>query len=124
MSDAHGIDAEVMTDELSRFYMTVDEAHTNGMDVCHGGVVFLLGDTAAALAANTGEERSCWVTASSTVTFTAAARKGDVLTATCRPRWSGTGRLRIYDVDVVDQRGRTVALLQCQMLRTRPVGAG
>lgn len=59
--------------------MKVTEAMTNGYDVCHGGFIFTLADTAVAFACAVKDKIA--VSASSEIEFLAAAKKGDTLTA-------------------------------------------
>ncbi|MFI6322129.1 hydroxyphenylacetyl-CoA thioesterase PaaI [Nonomuraea sp. NPDC050556] len=86
--------------------MAVTAQMINGHALCHGGYVFLLADTAFAYACNAGNPPT--VAAGADVTFVAAAREGDVLTATAveRVRY---GRSGVYDVTVTDQDGGVVA---------------
>lgn len=60
--------------------MPVTEAMTNGYDICHGGFIFTLADTAVAFACAVKDKIA--VSASSEIEFLAAAKKGDILTAT------------------------------------------
>lgn len=60
--------------------MKVTEEMTNGYDVCHGGFIFTLADTAVAFACAIKDKIA--VSASSEIEFLAAAKTGDVLTAT------------------------------------------
>ncbi|HEX5495765.1 MAG TPA: hydroxyphenylacetyl-CoA thioesterase PaaI [Mycobacteriales bacterium] len=83
--------------------MAVDERMVNGHGIAHGGYLFLLADTAFALACNTYGEAA--VAAEAVVIFVAPARLGDDLeaTATERVRY---GRNGVYDVTV--RRGSEV----------------
>jgi acyl-CoA thioesterase len=77
--------------------MVVRDTMINGHDICHGGYVFLLADTALAFACNTYGPVS--VAAACDVVFLGPARLGDALIAeaTARRRY---GRSGIYDVTV------------------------
>lgn len=77
--------------------MTVTPDMVNGHDITHGGYVFLLADTAFAVAAN-GYGRTT-VAAGGSIAFLAPTRVGDELIAEAveRARW---GRSGIYDVSV------------------------
>lgn len=116
---AHGIEFVELTDERSVLSMRVRPEDTNGHDICHGGLLFLLGDTAAAYALNTAAAESLWVTSSSSVIFVKPATVGDRLLATCRTRWSGPGRMCVCDIDIATDDGDAVAMVQAQMLRRR-----
>jgi acyl-CoA thioesterase len=77
--------------------MTVDDWMVNGHDICHGGIVFTLADSAFALACNSGDDAA--VAAACDVVFVAPARVGDVLVADASER-TRFGRSGIYDVTV------------------------
>ena len=86
--------------------LTVEKHHTNGHNICHGGVIFSLADSAFAFACNSRNQMT--VAQNNMITFIAPARQGDTLTATAR-EVSLTGRSGIYDVRVVTQSGTLVA---------------
>ncbi len=86
--------------------MTVLEHMLNGHDICHGGLVTTLADSAFAFACNAYNEVT--VAAGFDVNLIAAARLGDVLTAVAR-EVSRAGRTGVYDVAVSNQRGEEVA---------------
>ncbi|MGR3761820.1 hydroxyphenylacetyl-CoA thioesterase PaaI [Roseobacteraceae bacterium NS-SX3] len=86
--------------------MTVAQHHCNGHGICHGGVTFMLADSAFAFACNSRNVST--VAQSNSITFTAPGRLGDRLTATAR-EVSLTGRSGIYDVTVTNQDGQTIA---------------
>lgn len=85
---------------------TVRPDMINGHDICHGGMIFTLADTAFAYACNSYNARAVAFTAD--ITFIAPAKKGDRLTASAQER-QRAGRSGIYDVRVTDQSGKTVA---------------
>lgn len=86
--------------------MTVRDDMLNGHDICHGGLVTTLADSAFAFACNAYNEVT--VASGFDVNLVAAARKGDVLTAQAR-EVSKAGRTGVYDIDVSNQRGEKVA---------------
>ena len=86
--------------------MAVREEMLNGHDICHGGLVTTLADSAFAFACNAYNEVT--VASGFDVNLLASARRGDMLTATAR-ELSKSGRTGVYDVSVVNQRGETVA---------------
>lgn len=86
--------------------MTVEGHHTNGHDICHGGVIFSLADSAFAFACNSYNRVA--VAQHNTISFIAPGRRGDRLTATAR-EISLRGRSGIYDVTVTNTLGETVA---------------
>lgn len=86
--------------------MTVEKHHTNGHDICHGGYIFTLADSAFAFACNSHNQ--IVVAQSNTITFVAPGMLGDRLTARCR-ELARFGRSGIYDVTVTNQDGRVIA---------------
>lgn len=86
--------------------MTVRDDMVNGHDICHGGLIFTLADSAFAFACNAYNETT--VAASCDISFIKAAKLGDRLTAVAREVYR-EGRNGIYDVVVTDQDGATVA---------------
>lgn len=77
--------------------MRVREDMINGWDVCHGGFVASLADSAFALACNSHGEVT--VASGFDIAFLESARLGDTLLATATER-SIRGRSGIYDVTV------------------------
>ena len=86
--------------------MTVEKHHTNGHDICHGGYIFTLADSAFAFACNS--HNTITVAQHCSVTFLAPGREGDRLTATAR-EVTRAGRSGVYDVSVTRQDGVTIA---------------
>lgn len=93
--------------------MTVEERMTNGLGVCHGGLLFTLADTAMAHASNAGNERTLSTTAS--IEWISTARIGDHLVATSRAV-AQRGRNTVHDITVTNGNGDTVALVRGQTL--------
>jgi acyl-CoA thioesterase len=86
--------------------MTVREDMLNGLDICHGGLVTTLADSAFAFACNAYNEQT--VASGFDVNLLAPARLGDVLTARA-VELSRSGRTGVYDIAVRNQRGEAVA---------------
>jgi acyl-CoA thioesterase len=89
--------------------MTVRDDMLNGFDICHGGFITTLADSAFAFACNS--RNVVTVAAGLTVDFLAPAHGGDVLTAEASET-SRTGRTGVYDIVVTNQHGRRVALVR------------
>ena len=89
--------------------MTVREDMVNSHDICHGGLIFTLADSAFAFACNSENHNT--VAAGARVEFLAPGRLGDRLTAVAEQVSQG-GRTGIYDVSVSNQLGKTVALFR------------
>jgi len=102
--------------------MTVREDMLNGHDLCQGGFVTMLADTAFAYACNAYNEIT--VASGFTVDLIAPGRNGDVLTASC-DEVSKAGRTGVYDVTVRNQRGERIAVFRGRSYtaRGRPVVA-
>jgi acyl-CoA thioesterase len=98
----------------ARVVMTVRPDMVNGHDVCHGGMVFALADSAFAFACNSYNEST--VAAAGAIDFLAAARAGDELTAEASELWR-TRRNGIYEISVTNQRGERVALFRGRSYR-------
>jgi acyl-CoA thioesterase len=86
--------------------LTVEKQHCNGHSICHGGVTFMLADTAFAYACNSRNQAT--VAQHNLISFLAPGRLGDRLTATAT-EISQTGRSGIYDVRVSTQTGQVIA---------------
>jgi len=86
--------------------MAVREDMLNGHETCHGGLMATLADTAFAFACNAYNEVT--VASGFDVNLLAAARLGDVLTASA-VEVSKSGRTGVYDIMVTNQRGERVA---------------
>ncbi len=100
-----GISLSEVTPGRAVATMTITETMVNGHDMCHGGYIFLLADTAFAYACNTYDQRT--VAQQCTINFLNPARRGDVLTATAEERYRA-GRSGIYDVMVAGEDGTRI----------------
>ena len=89
--------------------MTVRDDMLNGHDICHGGFITTLADSAFAFACNSRNQVT--VASSLAVDFVAPARAGDVLTVEAREVSLG-GRTGVYDMIVSNQSGARVALVR------------
>lgn len=89
--------------------MTVRDDMLNGFEICHGGFITTLADSAFAFACNS--RNVVTVAAGLTVDFLAPAHRGDVLTAKA-VEVSKAGRTGVYDMVVTNQHGVRVALLR------------
>ncbi|MGI8876295.1 MAG: hydroxyphenylacetyl-CoA thioesterase PaaI [Egibacteraceae bacterium] len=114
-AQAHGITIEEARPGYARLRMEVRRDMLNGHDICHGGITFLLADTAFAYACNAGKPVT--VASAASVTFPSPAREGDILTAACREVHQ-RGRTGTYDALVTTADGDTVALFRGSSVRT------
>jgi acyl-CoA thioesterase len=90
--------------------MIVRDDMINGHDICHGGLIFTLADSAFAFACNARNQVT--VAAGAEIHFISPARRGETLIAVARERASA-GRSGVYDIEVTDRAsGRLVALFR------------
>ncbi|MDH3441999.1 MAG: hydroxyphenylacetyl-CoA thioesterase PaaI [Gammaproteobacteria bacterium] len=88
----------------------------NGHDLCHGGYIFALADSAFAFACNTYNRVT--VASAATIEFVRPAKLGDRLTARAREAHRG-GRTGIYDIEVTNQDEELVAIFRGRSYATR-----
>jgi len=89
--------------------MRVRKDMVNGHQICHGGLIFTLADTAFAYACNSYNQNT--VASACHIDFLAPGREGDVLEAVAIER-SSAGRTGVYDVEVRVVDGHAVALFR------------
>jgi acyl-CoA thioesterase len=89
----------------ARLAMTVTDRMVNGHDLCHGGFIFTLADSAFAFACNSHGHYA--VAQHCAVTFLAPGRLGMRLVAEAAERHRGE-RTGIYDITVRDEASGTV----------------
>jgi acyl-CoA thioesterase len=89
--------------------MTVRDDMLNGHDLCHGGLIATLADSAFAFACNAHNEVT--VASGFDINLSAGARLGDELTATAR-EVSKAGRTGVYDIAVHNQHGQAIAVFR------------
>lgn len=94
--------------------MPVRDDMLNGFDICHGGFITTLADTAFAYACNSANQLT--VASGLAIDFVAPGRPGDVLTASAE-EVSSAGRTGVYDVSVRNQRGELIALMRGRSYR-------
>ncbi|MEM8705949.1 MAG: hydroxyphenylacetyl-CoA thioesterase PaaI [Actinomycetota bacterium] len=100
--------------------MTVLEQMANGLDVCHGGIVFALADTAMAFASNARGGTN--LAANASIEWLAPARVGERLEAVATEVHLA-GRTGIYDVTVSGPHG-VVAVFRGKTKRVADEGPG
>lgn len=93
----------------ARMTMPVRADMLNGHQTCHGGYIFMLADSAFAFACNSHNHNT--VGAGCTIDYLAPGREGDVLTAEATEQ-ALAGKTGVYDIKVVNQEGRTIALFR------------
>lgn len=101
-----GIEALDVQNGCATTRLMIGEQHLNGHDTLHGGILFLLADTAFAYACNS--RGIATVASNCDITYHRPTYKGDVLTAVAVEKHL-EGRKGIYDVVVTNQNNETVA---------------
>ena len=115
-SQAMGMQIGAIGPGYAELTMTVRADMLNGHAICHGGFIFTLADSAFAFACNSYNLTT--VASGCAIDFVAPAREGDVLTAMARER-SVSGRTGVYDIEVTNQRGETVAYFRGKSYRIK-----
>jgi acyl-CoA thioesterase len=108
-SKALGMRIDAVNPGEAVLVMTVRDDMLNGHDICHGGLIAMLADSAFAFACNSYDELT--VASGFAIDLLAPARLGDVLTARCH-EVSRAGRTGVYDTDVSNQRGERIAVFR------------
>jgi acyl-CoA thioesterase len=115
-SQAMGMQIAAIGPGYAELTMTVRADMLNGHAICHGGFIFTLADSAFAFACNSYNLTT--VASGCAIDFVAPAREGDVLAAMARER-SVSGRTGVYDIEVTNQRGETVAYFRGKSYRIK-----
>lgn len=89
--------------------MRVRDDMLNGHQICHGGYIFALADSAFAFACNSYNRLT--LAQQNQITYIAPGTAGELLTATARET-ARAGRSGVYDVMVTGEDGRTVATMR------------
>jgi acyl-CoA thioesterase len=113
-SQSLGMSVTAVRPGFAQVTMPVRADMVNGHGLCHGGLIFALGDSAFAFACNTYDEAT--VGAAASIDFLAAGRAGDTLTAEARELWR-TRRNGLYEIVILDGRGERLALLRGRSYR-------
>ncbi len=104
-SQEMGMVIEAVGPGTATLSMTVEKRHTNGHDICHGGYIFSLADSAFAFACNSYNKLA--VAQHNTITYLRPGRLGARMVAEAR-EVSRAGRTGIYDV-AVHAEGKVLA---------------
>ncbi len=115
---ARGMGMELMEvgPGAAKLRMAVREDMANCHGICHGGFIFAVADTAFAYACNSFNHAA--VASGADINYVAPAHVGDVLTAHGHARQQG-GRNGLYDIEVTNQDGNTIALFRGRSTRIR-----
>ncbi len=113
-----GITLEEVKSGYARLKMVVRPDMLNGHDVCHGGFLFMLADTAFAYACNSYNKvtyaQSC------DIDFVQPGKKGDDLIAIAEERVRGC-RTGLYDVTVSRADGEVLAYFRGRSYQVKGV---
>ena len=104
-----GMDINHVDEGTATLTLTIRDDHCNGHGIGHGGVTFMLADSAFAFACNSRNVAT--VAQHNTISFLAPVRLGDTLTATA-VETTLKGRSGITDVTVTNQSGEIIALFR------------
>ena len=113
-SQSLGIKIEIPAVGSAVATMYVREEMVNGFDICHGGLVFTLADTAFAFACNAYDELT--VAAGGSIEFLRPSLRGDQLRALASETYRGR-KSGIYKVEVRNQDDKLLALFQGRSVR-------
>ena len=101
-----GIRLDTIDEGRSKMSLVVQDHHVNGHDICHGGIIFTLADSAFAFACNSRNQNT--VAQHNSITYISPGKLGDTLTADAK-EVSLSGRSGIYDVTVTNQNNDVIA---------------
>lgn len=101
-----GMEIVSVEPETVKVKMTVTADMVNGLNVCHGGFIFSLADSAMAFLSNAGNQYA--ISTNAEIDWINPGRLGSVLTATATERHK-RGRNAINDAVVTDEDGEVIA---------------
>jgi len=101
-----GMRLDTIDEGRSKMSLVVQDHHVNGHDICHGGIIFSLADSAFAFACNSRNQNT--VAQHNSITYISPGKLGDTLTADAK-EVSLSGRSGIYDVTVTNQNNDVIA---------------
>ena len=108
-SQALGISIEIPAPGEAVARMDVRDDMVNGFDVCHGGLIFTLADTAFAFACNAYDRLT--YAAAADIEFLRPASRGDALEAKAKEDYRGN-KTGLYSIEVRNQRDEVVAMFR------------
>ena len=115
-SQALGIKLLEIRPGYARMSMVVEDWMLQGHDVCHGGLMFPLADTAMAFASNSHNDAHLALNAN--IDCLRPAQLGETLIAEAH-EGNRTRRTGMYDVSIVNEQGQAV-----RHFRARTFGVG
>lgn len=115
-----GMRIEEVRPGYARVAMEVSAEMINGHDICHGGYIFALADTACAYACNSHNQSM--LSQSLNIVFMAPAGRNATLVAEAIES-AHSGRTGAYEIKVMNQDAHVIAVAQaqCRTVRGRMV---
>ena len=110
-----GIEVLEVGEGISTLKMQVRAEMLNGFDVLHGGITYSLADSSLAFASSAYGRRSMSIETS--ISHTVPCKVGDILTTKTVER-SLSNRIGIYDISVLNQDDKVVALFKGTVYRS------
>ena len=111
-----GVQLDEIRPGFARMHLKIRPEMTNGHNICHGGIIFALADTAFAYACNSYNHNT--VASGCAIDFVAPAHSGETLTATAEER-ALSGRTGVYDIEVKNEQGKVVAFFRGKSYRIK-----
>lgn len=106
-----GMSMEEIRPGYARIAMDVTTEMINGHDICHGGYIFALADTACAYACNSYNQNT--LSQALNIVFMLPATLGSTLVAEAVES-AHSGRTGTYEIKVTGNKARVVAVAQAQ----------
>ncbi len=110
-----GLNIDEIGEGSCRLHYVIKKEMLNGFSTVHGGVIFSAADSAFAFACNAHGRISVALDVS--ITFTKAARVGEVLTVEAREVYLGH-KTSVYDIVTKNENGEIVAIFKGTAYRT------
>jgi len=115
-SKGMGMEVTAVAPGAATLTMRVREDMLNGFDICHGGFITTLADSAFAFACNSYNELT--VASGFAIDIVAPARLNDTLTAVAS-EISLAGRTGVYDITIRNQQQQLVAVFRGKSYRIK-----
>lgn len=115
-AQALGIHLEEVHPGYAKMSMKVRKDMVNGHDICHGGMLFSLADTAFAYSCNS--RNLATVASGCSIDFIAPSMLGETLIAVAQER-ALSGRTGVYDVEISNHFGKKIALFRGKSYRIK-----
>jgi acyl-CoA thioesterase len=114
-----GLEIDEYAAGYCKLHYRITDAMLNGLNSVHGGILFSAADSALAFACNSHGILSVALDVS--ISFTKAAKSGDLLTVEAREVHLGR-KIGVYDIRTTNEQGELVAFFKGTAYRTsKPV---